>query len=170
MLKCCHIAGKKLAVWQPTCTFATSRLKSTSISYLHIYIIVVNPYRTAKLLLADISRYVVVFTINIFFLTQAFWWYGYNASWYVDDDPPAVRPGSASLEGKTGGEVSGDSGFTYNIIIMLRGQDASCDIHVCVVSFPDPTLKERKGVWGHWSIFLVLSIITCANPNSHMIP
>ena len=148
---------KKLMVWQPTCTctFATSRLKSTSISYLHMYIIMVIPYRTAKLLLANISKYVVVFTINIFYLTQAFWWYGYNASWYVDDDPPAVRPGSASLEGKTGGEVSGDSGFTYNIII-LRGQDASCDIHV--ISFPDPTLKERKASWGHWSIFLILSI------------
>ena len=44
----------------------------------------------------------------IFLLSQAFWWYGYNASWYVDDHPPAVRPGSASLEGKTRGEVSGE--------------------------------------------------------------
>ena len=55
-------------VWQPTCTctFATSRLKSISISYLHIYIIMVIPYRTAKLLLANISRYVVYLPLIYF--------------------------------------------------------------------------------------------------------
>ena len=41
-----------------------------------------------------------------FLLTQAFWWHGYYASRYVDDDPPAVRPGSAGLEGKIGREAS----------------------------------------------------------------
>ena len=43
-----------------------------------------------------------------FVLTQAFWWYGYNASRDVDDHPPAVCFGSASLEGKAWGEVSGE--------------------------------------------------------------
>ena len=44
--------------------------------------------------------------VCFFLLTQAFRWHGYNASRYVDDDPPAVRPGSAGLEGKIRREVN----------------------------------------------------------------
>ena len=58
MLKYYHGAGKKidsLATYMYLCNLQT---KSTNVSSLHIYIIMAIPYRTTRLFLAIISRYI----------------------------------------------------------------------------------------------------------------
>ena len=152
-----------LAAYMYLCNLQT---KSTNVSSLHIYIIMAIPYQTTRLFLAIISWYIHEYLSFVMF----FFWLRRSGGMgtmrrgmlmtilqqYALDQPVwKGKPGEKWVE------TRGSCIILLHCI--LRGQDASCDIHV--VSFPDPTLKERK-VSGDTGAF---SWSSASNANSHMI-